>query len=273
MHKQTMERALKEGTVRGLLKMRPSASQTTQAWTRLNCVDLVVADIPQLCDSLRAQCAQYFASAPRTVQKLGDCLGDVAAAGKRFRVLLSEGLEQQCRQAMLPRLRAAVEAVVAARPTYVLSQDDYALLDAGDTPFAQLGVVVVQCAADVAPLLSAANHEAVLLRAVAYAADKLEALVFQRRFNQLGALQLDTDLRAFQQQLAALARRGVRDKCARLAQIALFLGVEHPAEAPQLWASGAGTAGTTWRLAPAEVRRVLALRTDFRPEQLRRLVF
>lgn len=257
--------------MRGLLKMRPSAGQTAQGWARLNCVDLVVEDIPKLCDALRAQCAEYFAPAPRTVQKLADCLGDVAAAGKRFRVLLSEGVEQQCRQAVLPRLRAAVEAVVAARPTYVLAPADYAALDAADTPFAQLGALVAQTAADVEPLLSAANHEAVLLRAVAYAADKLERLVLQRRFNRLGALQLDSDVRAFQQPLAALARRGVRDKCARLAQIALFLGVEQPAEAPQLWAAGA--AGTAWRLAPAEVRRVLALRTDFRPDQLRRLVF
>ena len=258
--------------MRGLLKMRGFSGQTAQGWARLNCADLVVEDIPKLCDALRAQCEAYFASSPATVRKLADCLGDVGAAGRRFRVLLSEGLEQQCRQAVLPRLRAGVGAVVAARPTYVLSPEDYAALDAGDTPFAQLGAQVAQLAADVAPLLSAANADAVLLRAVAYAADKLERLVLQRRFNRLGALQLDTDVRAFQQPLAALAHRPVRDACTRLAQIALFLGVDDPAEAPQLWAAGSG-AGAPWRLAPAEVRRVLALRTDFRPDQLRRLVF
>lgn len=268
---QSMEKSIKEAPVRGLLKMRQSADQTAQAWARLNSVDLVVTDIPKLCDSVRAQCERFFGQAAASLHKLESCLADVGAVAKRYRALQSEGIEQQCRQAVLPRLRAAVEALLAARPTYVLTQEDFAMLDAGDTPFAQLGALVVQLAAEAEPLLTPANHEAVLLRAVAYAADKIELLVFQRRFNPLGALQLDTDVRAFQVRVSALARRAVRDKCARLAQIALFLGVERPAEAAQLWASGAGAAAGAWKLAPAEVKRVLALRVDLNADQVRHL--
>ena len=266
---------MKEAPLRGLLKMRPFSDQSSQAWARLNSADLVVVDIPKLCDSVQEQCDRFFAQSPPTIQKLRSCLSDVSAVAKRFNVLLSECIELQCRQYIIPRLRSMVENVIAARPTYVLTQEEYSMLDAGDTPFAQFGALIPQIASEVEQQLSPSNFEAVLMRAVSYAVEKLELLIFQRRFNQLGALQLDSDIRAFQLHLSSLSRRTVREKCTRLTQIALFLCVEQPSEAAQLWSSGAGTGGGgtggTWRLAPAEVKRVLSLRVDFRPDQLRQL--
>ena len=157
---------MKEAPLRGLLKMRPFNDQSPQAWARLNCVDLVVTDIPKLCDSAQEQCERFFSQTPATIQKLKSCLGDVSAVTKRFNVLLSECVEQQCRQFVIPRLRSMVESVIAARPTYVLTQDEYSMLDAGDTLFAQFGALIPQIASEIEEQLSPSNFDAVLMRAV-----------------------------------------------------------------------------------------------------------
>ena len=95
---------------------------------------------------------------------------------------------------------------------------------------------------------------------------RLEAVLWQRRFNALGALALDRDLRTLVGGLSGLAPRTVRDKFARLTQIASCLGLEAPEEILDYWGDNAGA--VTWRLQPAEVRRALGLRLEFRQEAI-----
>ena len=97
-------------------------------------------------------------------------------------------------------------------------------------------------------------------------AARLEALLWQRRFNALGALALDRDLRTLLGGLSGLTPRTVRDKFARLSQIASCVGLEAPEEVLDYWGDNAGA--LTWRLTPAEVRRALALRVDFRADAI-----
>jgi len=98
---------------------------------------------------------------------------------------------------------------------------------------------------------------------------RLEAVLWQRRFNALGALALDRDLRTLLGGLSGLAPRTVRDKFARLSQIASCVGLEAPAEILDFWGENAGA--LTWRLTPAEVRRALGLRSEFKQEAILRL--
>lgn len=57
--------------------------------------------------------------------------------------------------------------------------------------------------------------------------------------------------------LGEMTARTVRDKFARLTQMASLLSLESPAELMEYWGE------TSWRLTPAEVRAMLSQRADF----------
>ena len=101
---------------------------------------------------------------------------------------------------------------------------------------------------------------------------------------QLGGLQLDKDLRHIVAFVSACTNVTVRDKFVRLIQMAILLNLEEVradlarvsrlmtssqvSEIHEYWGSNAAI---TWRLAPAQVRRVLNLRSDFAGDDIRTL--
>lgn len=66
--------------------------------------------------------------------------------------------------------------------------------------------------------------------------------------------------------LSELTSKTVRDKFARLSQMAIILSLESVDELLDYWGDNAGS--ITWRLTPAEVRAVLAQRADFSRERI-----
>jgi hypothetical protein len=68
---------------------------------------------------------------------------------------------------------------------------------------------------------------------------------------------------------SALADRTVRDRFARVTQIASLLSMESAREVLDYWGPGAGP--VVWRLSASEVRKVLALRVDFRRDAIAQL--
>jgi len=67
--------------------------------------------------------------------------------------------------------------------------------------------------------------------------------------------------------LAAATSWSVRDKFARLTQIATILSIEKVEELVDY----CGADAIAWRLTPLEVRRIASLRIDFRPEDIKKL--
>ncbi|KAF2978888.1 hypothetical protein EK904_006138 [Melospiza melodia maxima] len=86
---------------------------------------------------------------------------------------------------------------------------------------------------------------------------------------QLGGLQFDKELRSLIAYLTTVTTWTIRDKFARLSQMATILNLERVTEILDYWGPNSGP--LTWRLTPAEVRQVLALRIDFRSEDIKRL--
>jgi hypothetical protein len=66
-------------------------------------------------------------------------------------------------------------------------------------------------------------------------AARLEAIVSKKAFNQLGGLAMDRDVRTLVSHLAELTQRTVRDKFARLTQMATVLSLETPSEILDYW--------------------------------------
>lgn len=84
---------------------------------------------------------------------------------------------------------------------------------------------------------------------------------------QAGGLILDKEIRSLASYLASATSWSVRDKFARLMQIATILSVEKVEEL----ADYCGADAIAWRLTPQEVRKIAGLRIDLRSEDIKRL--
>lgn len=83
---------------------------------------------------------------------------------------------------------------------------------------------------------------------------------------QAGGLILDKEIRSLASYLAAATSWSVRDKFARLTQIATILSIEKVEEL----ADYCGADAIAWRLTTTEVRHIASLRIDLKPEDIKR---
>jgi len=200
--------------------------------------------------------------------KIRTCLADLGEAAAAYRRQAAAAAEELA-AGVAPRLRPLVDAAGSAR--YELSEAEYgaAEADAEGSWALRLLAGAEAALAPLQPLLSAGVFDTLVQAVLDGVVQRLEAVLWQRRFNALGALALDRDLRTLLGGLSGLAPRTVRDKFARLSQIASCVGLEAPAEILDFWGENAGA--LTWRLTPAEVRRALGLRSEFKQEAILRL--
>ena len=102
--------------------------------------------------------------------------------------------------------------------------------------------------------------------------DRIEALLRLKRFTQLGGLQLDRNIRDLVTSLADVTQRSVREKFARLTQVATLLSCESMGEVQEFFGPDAANAAYTWRLSDTQIREVLSQRHDFSQGEIARLV-
>ena len=75
---------------------------------------------------------------------------------------------------------------------------------------------------------------------------------------QLGALQLDKEVRLLVAYLSAATTWTIRDRFTRLTQIVTLLNLEKLSELSEYWGPNSGS--ITWLLTPNQVRQILSLR-------------
>ncbi|KAF6251003.1 hypothetical protein COO60DRAFT_1645666 [Scenedesmus sp. NREL 46B-D3] len=191
-----------------------------------------------------------------------NCAGGHDQDSLRLQVISNKALEAVA-DGLLPRLRPILEEVGTA--SYQLSDADYACggLEGGWV-VRLAGCLQLQL---VQPLLTPACWEGLTLLLLYKLLARLEVLLGRKVFSQLRGLQLDKDVRSLVAAARQLTSRPIRDKFARLTQMAIVLGYGHCAEPGAVeefledW--GDDTGHTTWRLTPSEVRAVLQQRPDF----------
>lgn len=83
---------------------------------------------------------------------------------------------------------------------------------------------------------------------------------------QAGGLIFDKEVRSLSSYLANATSWSVRDKFVRLTQIATVLSIEKLEEL----ADYCGADAIAWRLSQTEVKKILALRTDLRPDDVKK---
>lgn len=236
-----------------------------EAATSLNNVDISAEYVMKLRHDLEEHCTETF-TAPADRDKAKSCLTDLGESSNIFRQLLNAGLEQLA-NCVTPRLRPILDAVGTI--SYELTEEQYTENEVNN-PWVQKMLHAVEINVTwLQPVMTTNNYDSFVHLIVDFVVKRLEVIMTQKHFNQLGGLQLDRDVRALVGHFSGITQRTVRDKFARLTQMATILNLEKVSEILDYWGENAGP--MTWRLTPAEARRILSLRVDFKPEAIQAL--
>ncbi|KAL5731200.1 Golgi transport complex subunit 4 [Ranunculus cassubicifolius] len=230
--------------------------------TALNSMDVSSEYVLKLRHEVEEQCLEVF-PAPADREKVKQCLSELSEMSNSFKQVLNSGMEQLA-STITPRIRPVLDTV--ATISYELSESDYAENEVNDPWVQKLLHAVETNAAWLQPVMTTNNYDSFVHLLIDFIVKRLEVIMMQKRFSQLGGLQLDRDARALVSHFSSMTQRTVRDKFARLTQMATILNLEKVSEILDFWGDNSGP--MTWRLTPAEVRRVLGLRVDFRPEAI-----
>ncbi|KAL0730870.1 hypothetical protein Bca4012_026964 [Brassica carinata] len=227
--------------------------------TALNNMDVSCEYVLKLKHEIEEQCTAAF-PAPPDRERIKSCLSELGELSSTFRQLLNSGMEQLV-ATVTPRVRPVLDTV--ATIIYELTETEYAENEVNDPLLLHS---VETNSAWLQPLMTSNNYDSFLLPVIGFIVKRLEMIMMQKRFRQLGGLQLDRDTRALVSHFSGMTQRTVRDKFARLTQMATILNLEKVSEILDFWGENAGP--MTWRLTTGEVRRVLGLRVEFKPESV-----
>ncbi|KAK5840136.1 Conserved oligomeric Golgi complex subunit 4 -like protein [Gossypium arboreum] len=234
----------------------------TEIATALNNIDLSSEYVLKLKHEIEEQCAEVF-PAPTEREKVKSCLSELADLSNTFKQAQNACMEQLA-ATVTPQIRPVLDSV--ATISYELSESEYAENEVNDPWVQRLLHAVEINVAWLQPLMTTNNYDSFVHLVIDFIVKRLEVIMMQKRFSQLGGLQLDRDTRALVSHFSGMTQRTVRDKFARLTQMATILNLEKVSEILDFWGENSGP--MTWRLTPAEVRRVLSLRVDFKPEAI-----
>ncbi|KAK4409437.1 Conserved oligomeric Golgi complex subunit [Sesamum angolense] len=234
----------------------------TEIATALNNMDVSSEYALKLRHEIEEQCAEAFRT-PADRERVKSCLAELNEMSSSFKKALNIGMEQLV-ATVTPRIRPVLDSV--ATISYELSEAEYADNEVNDPWVQRLLHAVETNVAWLQPLMTANNYDTFVHLVIDFIVKRLEVIMMQKRFSQLGGLQLDRDARTLVSHFSSMTQRTVRDKFSRLTQMATILNLEKVSEILDFWGENSGP--MTWRLTPAEVRRVLGLRVDFKPEAI-----
>uniref|UniRef100_A0A7S0RYR1 Conserved oligomeric Golgi complex subunit 4 n=1 Tax=Chlamydomonas leiostraca TaxID=1034604 RepID=A0A7S0RYR1_9CHLO len=239
--------------------------QSGEAAVGLNNSDVAAEYVAKLKGELEGYLPDLFPgspTAPADRERVRGVLGELARTAAELRHAHTKAVDALA-EGLVPRLRPVLDDVAAA--SYVLSESDYAALEGGEGWAGRLLLALQANLGWMSGCLTTNNYEGVVHGVLDRVVSRLEAVLARKQFNQLGGLQLERDTRTLVSHLSELTTRAVRDKFARLNQMALLLGLEAVAEVNDYWG---GDAAIAWRMTAAEVRATLSQRPDFPREAI-----
>lgn len=190
----------------------------------------------------------------REKEKLDSCLSGLKSVGDSLKALVDFGLQQLRTSAIKPRLHPWVDQFISHN--HNLTEEELATYEAGETFIQYLIVQIDGLFTLFKSALTPRNFDALVSIVTTEITARLERAIKKSTFNRLGGLVLDQEARALASFLTGATSWSVRDKLAKLLQMATILNLESVSELPEYWDSSSAT----WRLTPNEVRTILALR-------------
>ncbi|XP_071448516.1 conserved oligomeric Golgi complex subunit 4 [Hetaerina americana] len=215
--------------------------------------------------------------------KLESCLVEgLSTVVAELRDLGKIGAHHLSSSAVKPRIAPWVDAFTTHNHTP--SEEEFLVLEGEDSFVGGLLSNLASLLSSFEGSLTPYNFDLFITMVTSELAARMEKVIFKSQFNRLGGLLLDREVRALTSFLTSKMTGSVREKFSRLSQMATLLNLEKVSEVSDYWTavsemrggSGVLPGGTpqpplSWQLSAAEVRKVLALRVDFRSEDIKRL--
>ncbi|KAM8945300.1 conserved oligomeric Golgi complex subunit 4 [Pelodytes ibericus] len=236
----------------------------------LNNVEVCSENIMTLKKNLENDCNKMFSqdlASEQAQAKIDSCLSDMASVSSKFRDLLQEGLGELNGTVIKPQVKPWINLFLSV--SHNIEEEEFNDYEANDPWVQQFIVNLEQLMTEFKAGLSPVIYENLTSLLTSLIALELEKVALKSTFSRLGGLHFDKELRSLIAYLTTVTTWTIRDKFARLSQMATILNLERVTEILDYWGPNSGP--LTWRLTPAEVRQVLALRMDFRSEDIKRL--
>ncbi|XP_062545749.1 conserved oligomeric Golgi complex subunit 4 [Armigeres subalbatus] len=258
--------ALQSSIQQGRLQTSDVDQARNKFITALNNADMSTEFIETLRSMMSDEIKMNFpAMTVREKEKLDSCLSGLKSVGDSLKALVDFGLQQLRTSAIKPRLHPWVDQFISHN--HNLTEEELATYEAGETFIQYLIVHIDGLFTMFKSALTPRNYDALVSIVTTEITARLERAIKKSTFNRLGGLILDQEARALASFLTGATSWSVRDKLAKLLQMATILNLESVSELPEYWDSSSAT----WRLTPNEVRTILALRIDFKIEDIKRL--
>ncbi|XP_060518006.1 conserved oligomeric Golgi complex subunit 4 [Cylas formicarius] len=251
---------------------RLQSGDTEQARTAfimaLNNADTSTEYVEALCDSILKEIESAWPRMnPNQRGKLESCLSGLSSVVVNLKSIINYGMQQLGSTAIKPRITPWVDSFL--NYSHDLTEDELSEYEAGES-FAQTLIMNLETLlSSFRDILTPSNHENFTEVLTTEVTQRMEKAVMKSTFNRLGGLVLDKEIRSLSGYITAATNFSVRDKFARLSQIATVLNLEQVSEIYDYWGDHDGA--LTWRLTPTEIKNIMKLRSDLRQEEIKRL--
>ncbi|SPP81705.1 conserved oligomeric Golgi complex subunit 4 [Drosophila guanche] len=254
----------------GKLHSTDADRSRTNFLVQLNNADMSTEYIETLCQTMELEIAGTFpCTTPVERQLLDSCLTELKAVRDALKATVDFGMQQLRSSAIKPRINPWINKFLSY--SHNLTEEELAIYEAEET-FVQFFIVHLDGLLNsFKTALSPRNYDALVSILATEVTIQLERAIKKCSFNRLGGLILDQEVRALGTYLTGATSWSVRDKMTRISQIATVLNLDKVSELSEFWSPDSNKEMPSWHLTLNEVRAILALRIDFRIEDIKRL--
>ncbi|KAJ3107915.1 Golgi transport complex subunit 4 [Phlyctochytrium planicorne] len=251
-----------------------SSSESKEARTTsmilLNNIDVSCEYIQKLVKEVTNDIDVLFTGASQeTRSNMKTTVISLADYSTSFKKILMTWVENLFTQTIKPRLRILIQDSYKD-VKYNLTDEEYSEQDAQDLFVKRFLNSFKKVVALYQKTFTDRNYNQTIAHCIdSFVKDWERHILQNHKFNQLGGLRLDKDVRSITTQMTAMTKWAMREKFARLSQISILLNLDNLAEVTEVWGTKAG--GVQWRLTAADAKRWLLLRVDFKPDDINTL--
>lgn len=232
--------------------------------TAFNQLEESCNNIIRLSTDIDRGCSKIFIGNMKPIKA---CLDELSTVEKSIRTRLKGNIEKFA----INILCHAIDDIEKMdNVNYNLTEAQYSQYQVND-PFMEQYIRMIDIEiSDLREHLSPNNIDSIINFLARKLSNKLEKLIFQKRFNILGAIQLDKDVRSLFSYLSSISQQNLRDRFSRINQIVYFLNMESLSEVEEAW-KDRSQRQSGWSLNLTEIRKLLMVRVDFSKESIAKM--
>ncbi|KAJ8930476.1 hypothetical protein NQ314_016703 [Rhamnusium bicolor] len=237
----------------GRLQSGDTEQSRTAFVVALNNADSSTEYVDALCEHVLKEIEQALPNMNSNERgKLESCLSGLSSVTTNLKNIIDYGIQQLKSAAIKPRVNPWVDAFLNV--SHHLTEDELSAYEAGESFVQTLIMNLETLLTSFKDILTPSNYDCFTQVLTSEVTQRFEKVILKSTFNRLGGLVLDKEVRSLAGYITTTTSWSVRDKFARLTQIATVLNLEQLNEIYDYWGNHDG-----------------ALTIDFKREEIRRL--